>query len=462
MKLDPKQISKIDSSGYGKIQIEFKESINIEGYIALPAFDIREDLRVKYYAPHHRKEALVTISWLNLETPDELLVHVFSHFGRVKSNVMWNKIREEEGEGETEQLLNNIMNGERQLWIEVNHPLPSYAVIDNRRVKIHHAGQKRTCARCQKVADKCKGNSNAKLCEENGGEKVAVSVAWAEILDSLNYVKWNGEGRDNFDEDEQENTFEAESAESTEDKADISNCDGFVISNLEEDASIEEIKRIIKGAAPDSDIAGITVHPTGSTRSKIVKDINPVLVKNISKKIENKSYKGRLLHCRPHVPISPPSKKIPGTMNKDTKTVTKPDSDRSEIPGLAQKDVEKAKKKAEKLKKKEITKERKERKRSDKVETQKPVSNMTTSDFLLNSTGIDDKLEGFVFGDSSEEEFEDSVEIHQKEEADINAESKTPVKGKRSNSSAELSPLESADPKKKLARNPTSGQRELI
>ena len=76
---------------------------------------------------------------------------------------MWNKIKEEDGEGEAEQLLNNIMNGERQFWIEVSHPLPSYAMIDNRRVQLHHAGQKKTCARCQKLADKCKGNSNAKL-----------------------------------------------------------------------------------------------------------------------------------------------------------------------------------------------------------------------------------------------------------------------------------------------------------
>ena len=64
-----------------------------------------------YYFPHHRKETLVTISWLDLETPDELLIHVLNHFGKVKSNVMWSKMKQEESDGDLEKLLNNILSG---------------------------------------------------------------------------------------------------------------------------------------------------------------------------------------------------------------------------------------------------------------------------------------------------------------------------------------------------------------
>ena len=78
-------------------------------------------------------------------------------------------------DGDLEKLLNNIASGERQVWMELNHHLPSYAVIDNRRVKIFYPGQRRTCARCQKVAVECEGNANAKLCEENGGVRVKVA-----------------------------------------------------------------------------------------------------------------------------------------------------------------------------------------------------------------------------------------------------------------------------------------------
>ena len=95
MKLDPKNIRKIDTSGFGKLLIELTDNIDPDSFAHLPAFDIHEGLRVKYYKPHHRKETLVTINWLDIETPDELLTHVFNHFGQVKSNIKWSKINQE-------------------------------------------------------------------------------------------------------------------------------------------------------------------------------------------------------------------------------------------------------------------------------------------------------------------------------------------------------------------------------
>ena len=149
MKLDSKNILKLDTSGFGKINIELAPHLNPDMFVNLPAFDIRNGLRVKYYKPHHRKEVLVNINWMDIETPDELLTHVLSHFGKVKSNVKWSKVREEEGESHLAKMLNSILCGDRQVWMEIETPLPSYAMIDNRKVKIHHAGQKRTCAFCK-------------------------------------------------------------------------------------------------------------------------------------------------------------------------------------------------------------------------------------------------------------------------------------------------------------------------
>ena len=88
--------------------------------------------------------------------------------------------------------MNNILSGERQLWMELDKPLPSYASIDGRKVKIYHIGQKRTCARCQKDGENCPGRANAKHCEENGGTKNNVEVAWKEILMNIGYRDWNG------------------------------------------------------------------------------------------------------------------------------------------------------------------------------------------------------------------------------------------------------------------------------
>ena len=470
MKLDPKSTMKIDTAGFGKIHVELKNEVNLETFLSLPAFDIRDGLRTRYYKPHHRKETLVTLSWMDIETPDDLLVHVLNYFGNVKSNVKWTTIKEEEGESEIAKLLNNIQNGERQVWLEVTKPLPSYAMIDRRKVKIYHPGQRRTCARCQKVADLCKGNSNARLCEDNGGEKVNVADAWKDILKSVNYVEWIGE-EDKKEEktDEKADEIVVDDDGVDENEADITNCDGIVISNLEEDATLEDIKLILEKTVPDDDIAKITFHPTGSTRSKIVKNIDISLVRRIAKKVDNKSFKGRLLHCRPHVPVSPPKLKpvpadpdeptpseIKATTNEVEPTPTKVNEAKTEnpsvpekenplstIPGLPQKDIERANRKQENKKKKEERKQKKEEK-----------------DALLNSTSITDNLsEQFEFKDDSDEDtFEDSVEdvkemmtpkpfksnFAKKVEATL-----TPnITPKRAASFANLSPIEPTDSKK--------------
>ena len=65
MKINQNDILKIDTSGFGKLHIEMKNHVNPESFVNLPAYDIRDGLRVKYYKPHHRKDTLVTISWLD-------------------------------------------------------------------------------------------------------------------------------------------------------------------------------------------------------------------------------------------------------------------------------------------------------------------------------------------------------------------------------------------------------------
>ena len=105
-----------------KIDIEM---VQVESLINIPSFDIKDGLRTKFYRPHHRKDTLVTVSWMDLETPDEFLIHVFSHFGKIKSEVKWCKIKAEEDESNQAKLLINILSGERQIWMEVEKPIHS-------------------------------------------------------------------------------------------------------------------------------------------------------------------------------------------------------------------------------------------------------------------------------------------------------------------------------------------------
>ena len=125
MKIDSKSIVKIDTSAFKSIHIELTANIEPEAFSDLPTFEIRDGLRTKFNRPHHRRDTLVTISWLDLETPDELISHVFSHFGTLKSNIQWLKIKQESDESEEAKLLNNMLSGDRQFWIELVTPLPS-------------------------------------------------------------------------------------------------------------------------------------------------------------------------------------------------------------------------------------------------------------------------------------------------------------------------------------------------
>ena len=137
MMIQPSEVVKIDASAYGKIHVELKENVKPEKFVELPVFDIREGLRTKFYRPHHRQDTLVKISWLDLETPDDLIIHILSFFGKPKSGIQYCTMKEEEGDSDIAKLLNKIPNGERQVWMEIETPLPSYAVIDGRRVKIY-------------------------------------------------------------------------------------------------------------------------------------------------------------------------------------------------------------------------------------------------------------------------------------------------------------------------------------
>jgi hypothetical protein len=282
------------------------------------------------------------------------------------------------------------------------------------------------------------------------------------------------------DEPEEENT------------ADVTNCDGFVISNLEEDATLEDIKEIMKELVPEDALERITVHPTGSIRSKIIKDVDIALVNRITKKVDNKSYKGRLLHCRPHVPVTPPKKDPIQSSTKEPETIAEVDTakpstseaketdepktpvkeklilekQQSIIPGLLQAEIEKA------LKKKETQKKKQER-RKNKVENK---ANETKTP--LDSTSIDEHLsQEFVFteatmDDQKDEAFEDSVEevnefmtpkifkshFAKKVEAKM-----TPIQTpKRAASFADLSPIEPNDVKKPKSTKPPTVRKSSL
>ena len=82
----------------------------------------------------------------------------------------------------------------------------------------------------------------------------------------------------------------------------IEGCTGLVLDNLEENMTNEDIKTILEKACSNETLQSFTIHPTGSLRSKILKDIDPNIIPSIAKKLDKKSFKGRMVFCKPFVP----------------------------------------------------------------------------------------------------------------------------------------------------------------
>ena len=141
------------------------------------------------------------------------------------------------------------------------------------------------------------------------------------------------------------------------------------------------------------------------------------------------SFKGNVIHCRPHVPSTPPkvetvaaevkvdeNKETPKPKEKLNPTITVT----STIPGLTEKDVQKAVKAANKKQKKKAEKERKNKKATEKINKK---LDLEKSDFLLNQTPSNHSVvDDYQFSDYSddsdghEEVFEDSKEIQSEDE----------------------------------------------
>ena len=415
MMIQPADVVKTDTSAFGKIHVELKDNVKPEKFVELPVFDIREGLRTKFYRPHHRQDTLVKISWLDLETSDDLIIHILSFFGTLKSGIQYCTMKEEEGESELAKLLNKIPNGERQAWMEIETPLPSYAVIDGRRVKIWHPGQRRTCARCNQDVDHCVGGANARHCEEKGGNKTKTDDMWSKVLESVKYTEWNG--------DEIKDLVE-ETVDTGEDtpKDEIEKWDGVVLSNINENATENDIKMLLKLGLDDQDIEGVDIKETGNKRSRIVTGIAKEKIAHLSKKLEKKVVDGTMVHCKPHVPSTPPkpNESIPAAEN-DAANVDNPvpndakidnpgpnvTSPKQVIPGLSEDERLKHLKETKKPNKS------KPKKKGDKKKEPKEmkITKLSLNDFLkIPAQKIDQSTENFVFSDK-DDAFEDSKDV---------------------------------------------------
>ena len=146
-----------------------------------------------------------------------------------------------------------------------------------------------------------------------------------------------------------------------------------------------------------------TLHPTGSLRSKILKNLDTSLIPSVAKKIDKKSYKGRLIFCKPYVPKTPKKESNPTAMQENPPAIrneqetTLETNPKAIIPGITEADRLKAVKPNEKRNRK--PKQRK----SKSIDAWLDIKTLRVMDFLKENTK-NELLKDYEFKDTGNED----------------------------------------------------------
>ena len=75
----------------------------------------------------------------------------------------------------------------------------------------------------------------------------------------------------------------------------------------------------VKGEMEEDEIKNLKIELTGNKTSRLITGIVSSNIGNLSKKLNKKVVEGKMIHCKPHVPATPPPAKV---VNKPVTVVT--------------------------------------------------------------------------------------------------------------------------------------------
>ena len=97
----------------------------------------------------------------------------------------------------------------------------------------------------------------------------------------------------------------------------LENCDGIVLTNVNEKASNEEIKNLLKDAINEEDIDKFKIETSGNAKSRIVTGIPKKDIIPLGRKLDGREVDGTIIHCKPHVPATQPKDPVKDTDNSN-------------------------------------------------------------------------------------------------------------------------------------------------
>ena len=129
---------------------------------------------------------------------------------------------------------------------------------------------------------------------------------WKRVLEAVKYTDWH---------DDEIKTIVEETGASEDISSDVlENCDGIVLTNVNEKASNEEIKKLLKDA---KEIDKIKIETSGNAKSRIVTGIPKKDIIPLGRKLDGREVDGTIIHCKPHVPATQPKDPVKDTDNSN-------------------------------------------------------------------------------------------------------------------------------------------------
>ena len=156
--------------------------VNLEKFCRTESIQVKRGIWTKNIRPAGRKDVILTVSGLDFNTPDTLVIGYIEKFGGklVTKDVIYDK----HGEGP----LKGIFNGDRKYNVEFSdtaRAMGTYHYLDGARIRVYYRGNTKTCGRCHEGAGTCLGGGIARDCHEGGGKKVNLvehmRLLWQEI-----------------------------------------------------------------------------------------------------------------------------------------------------------------------------------------------------------------------------------------------------------------------------------------
>ena len=146
---------------------------------------------------------------------------------------------------------------------------------------------------------------------------------WKELLTKMKYEEWDGlELKERLEEVE----VEDDSPVNQNDE----NCKGFILSNLKENVTDQEVLDILRNELGDENLEKIEIKSMGENKkSKLIVGLDTGNVTPASKKLDKIVVDGSVIHCKLFIPATPPNIAFNDDEKKDDDT-TKQDNGNKE------------------------------------------------------------------------------------------------------------------------------------